>query len=256
MFRNAGIALVAGAAIFLSASGCKNDDCSPGESRCDGAGIVACGSPGDVSGSRGFTALSRGCGSERCLDVVENGARSAVCSTTGAKDPRCEAGRRGAVCVDGRTLLVCELGYSSGQRSCGACIESPGSTTASAITICAVEATENPVCKGASNQACDKAAVVECLRGWVIVRRPCAGASPTCVLSDSASNVGHAYCARQETCGEKDNTRCEADGVRGCVAGSVVSSACDASEECRSYTTKAQCEPRCQVVRSNVCLDP
>lgn len=249
--------VAAGALLLVSSAACVGEDeCAPGESRCDGDGIVTCGSPGDVSGKRSWSGLAAGCGQDRCLDVVDGALRIAVCSTSGQKDARCPVETRGLVCLDDRTRVTCQLGYASAEKTCTACVTLPSSPTNPGAVVCAAEATPNAACDGFVGRACDGAAVVECQRGWVTTRTACGADAPTCVVASGTFNQGSPFCVRSETCAEPDAVRCEGSGVRGCVAGRVVASGCATDEACRSYADASRCERRCRSVRDGVCLDP
>ena len=247
------VGLLALAPAVLTANGCSDDTCRSGESRCDGDAILGCGTGADgFDGEERFTALGSGCGSDRCLDVVVEGKRRAVCSSSGAVDERCPADVFGTICVGGKTLLACDKGYSSRERECGACIVAELTKDA----ICALEATKSPLCQDGTRKTCDGATVVECEQGYVVAREPCIDASATCVESDDPAKSGRAHCATAEACVDRDVTRCEGDVVRGCFGGHVVSEPCGSGEGCRDYFEAARCEARCQKVRSSVCIDP
>jgi hypothetical protein len=240
---------------------CGGDQCRPGESRCDGDGILSCGTPGDLTGERGFTALSGGCGADRCLDLVRDGNRVAVCSTTGTPDPRCPSGAAGPICVDGKTLLRCEEGYGSRQRTCdGACVVDTSGSSAFPLTFCAAEFAASSVCAGAVSQVCDGNVAVECARGWVTKRTLCDGDSPRCVIEKNELTIAHAFCARDEACSSAAETHCQSSAIEGCVGGHVVSMGCGEGSACEVYgigkETVAACVPKCKAVRESVCLDP
>lgn len=240
--------------VALAQIDCGADECVPGESRCDGAGINGCGSAGDTSTARyAFSTLNRGCGDAKCLDIVQSGKRVAVCTSTGAPDPRCPADKRGGYCLDAQTLLVCYSGYSSKEERCGTCVP-----LAIGGAFCSVDGSPNEACKAGSPQGCDQNSVVSCVQEWVTKRSPCGPGSRCVATADSFQR--HAYCTTGEPCTGSDSTTCEGDRIRGCVAGQKVDSACDATQRCESYpTTKgrvATCAARCKVVESSVCLDP
>lgn len=96
------------------------DECTEGERRCDGEHIASCGRGGDISGTRSFSAWVFECGKDRCVDIVVDGLRSAVCSKTGELDPRCAgvAGVMSRICADPTTVLVCQSGYGSSEEIC------------------------------------------------------------------------------------------------------------------------------------------
>jgi len=246
---------------FSTFVACGGDQCHPGESRCDGDGIVSCGTPGDISGARDFTALSAGCGSERCLDLTRNGDRVAVCSTTGTPDPRCPSGVFGAICVDSKTMLRCTDGYGSMQRTCdGACVVDTSTSSKYPFTFCAAETAPNPICAGSASQVCDGNAAVECTRGWVTKRTVCGAGSPRCVIEKNELTTPHAFCAREEACATASETHCKDSAIEGCVEGHVVSTPCGEGQACEVYgigkQTVAACVAKCKAVREFVCLDP
>jgi hypothetical protein len=251
------IACLAAAAM---APACGGDACVAGESECDGDAIRSCGSPGDITGARDFTGLARGCGDERCLDIVRAGKRDAVCSATGQPDPRCPSDGYTTVCAGPQTLLRCERGYGSHEEHCeGVCVpdvQPAGAATRSAL--CALEPTPHPtLCT--QGTVCDGTAVVACVLDYVVKRTPCPAEAPLCVLGHPRTAIAVAHCARTETCASPDGATCNGNTVRGCIAGHVVATDCG-GEKCEAYGVApegdAACEVPCRRVRDYVCVDP
>lgn len=252
-----GIFLPAIVASALTNAAC-GDACRPGETICEGYAIFACGSPGEITGNRDFTEIQPGCGSDMCLDIRNaDGTRGAVCSATGMPDPRCAQGASGTHCIDADTVLTCEDGYGSGETTCsGRCVTVPANYPVPSYGFCAAEATPNPACDTKWPTACDGDTLVSCKEGWVIARTPCA---TRCVTGGGGLAGIHAYCAEDATCSGPDVASCAGNTIEGCIAGYVVSSDCGA-DECVTYgpapNTGASCEPRCQHVVDDACVDP
>ncbi len=213
------------------ASGCT--ECKSGESRCDGQQILSCGPAGDVTPSTGFTQLSATCmAPDQCKDLMVGTERHAVCTATGAPDPRC-ASVDGVVCADSTTRLVCDEGFGSFEQTCGACV-----IVDRAPPVCAVDADPPPACMGVEGIACDGNTLLRCHRSLAIERTPCSGDSPTCV--ENSIDPPRAYCAQTITCDGPDRTQCDGDTIRGCVAGHVVTMACPDGSECEPFTTSSR----------------
>lgn len=217
--------LVAGLAALFAPACSSADDCSQGETRCDGNRILGC--PTDYITSRKFSVPAGDCGTAQCINTRLSGVRSVACSTSGALDDRC-AGKDGPTCVNATTFLACEQGYSSREATC-ACI----ATSFTARAFCALAPMPDPKCSGRST--CDGNAILECLDGYVVTRTPCEGDAPLCVRQSNGAKDG--FCAKEETCTGEDGTTCSADKARaeGCVSGHVVSSKCANGKHCSVY---------------------
>jgi hypothetical protein len=259
-FKGRRVALAGAIALLWGATGCGGDECESGESRCDGNAILSCGTPGDISGKRDFTALSPGCGSDRCLDRNVDGKRTAICSSTGQPDPRCPAEAASVMCVDAATRLTCNSGYGSNEQACaGACVTDPGSATASPATFCAVESQPNALCSGDFEMLCDGNDAVTCFRGWVTERTTCIDTSPLCAVNSSPLMTRYAYCTTTTPCSEADGAHCNHNVVEGCIAGHVVTTSCG-TDRCSAFgplagRSDAICDPNCHTVRESVCVD-
>ena len=210
----------------LFAPGCSSaDDCSQGETRCDGNRIEGC--PTDYITSRKFSVPAGDCGAAMCINTRSGSVRRAACSTSGKLDDRC-AGKDGPTCANETTFLDCQQGYSSHEATC-AC----NATSFTRRAFCALAPTPDPKCSGDST--CDGNTILECLDGYAIARTPCAGVAPLCVRQSNGAQRG--FCAKEETCTGVDGTTCSADKSRaeGCVSGHVVSSNCASGKHCSVY---------------------
>lgn len=216
------------AALTVLAAACDNQ-CVPGESRCDGDTILACGGPE----SDQFRSLYPGCGDDRCLDIELDGLRHAVCSTTGQPDPRCPARAYALLCVDDSTLLRCSEGYGWDEQTCrGACIsdEPDGSDG-----FCSFDAAPSPVCSF-DGPACETDSSVQCSRGYVVDRIACPNGP--CVASPFSLFGGDrpTYCVTQATC-ETQGARCASSSrIEGCTSGRVVAMQCNPRTSCDQFT--------------------
>ena len=223
------------AALGLFAPACSSDnDCSQGETRCDGHRILGC--PTDYITSRTFEVPAGDCPDAQCVDTKSNGVRRAACSTSGAIDPRC-AGYTRATCLDANTFLFCDLGYSSQEQSCS-CVTGFGG-----YAFCALAPTVDPKCHGES--VCDGNTIVECNEGYATKRTNCEGEAPLCVRQSNGAH--NAFCAKEATCAGEDGTTCSQDKshAEGCVSGHVVSSACAPGKHCSVYDIGRTHEVRC-----------
>lgn len=220
---------VLGVALAAGPVACGGDSCTLGESRCYENETRICSGPNDTEFGNHFNTLGVNCGAARCWDTVDQGLRVAVCSTTGAKDPRCSSAS-GSIC-DGTTRLYCDHGYSSFEKACAAkCV-----TSVLGGTFCAISPEKVAACSSGSGPRCDGSSVVTCQEGWATARSPCeAGAS--CVTTNGW--IHRAFCVGSATCSGPNDARCKGtNAIQGCLNGGVVAMTCDAGTECREYAT-------------------
>ncbi|CAN5554846.1 hypothetical protein BH09MYX1_BH09MYX1_10600 [soil metagenome] len=231
---------------FVLAAGttaCGDDSCSLGESRCYGNETRVCSGPNDLESGNHFNTLGFNCGSTACYDIMDKGLRVAVCSTSGAKDSRCDTAS-GSICVDGITQLYCDRGYSAFEKQCAAtCLTS----SIRSKTFCALSDAKNPACAAGSGPRCDGSSVVTCQEGFATARSVCTGAGASCV--QTSGGFHRAFCVSAATCTGKDDVHCDGAGaITGCYGGAVVAMTCDAGTECREYgTLSAGREAECVV---------
>ena len=176
----------------LSLGGCSVfDQCSDGESICQGDQIRTCDTSDDLSAD--WRGLGANCAPGYCVEV-SGPLRTAICSTTGAIDPRCATSGSftGAIC-GGSDLVQCEdgTGYSliSGCDS-GTCVAPDGWPSGGAF--CAESSSRDPACNDAGyGSSCDEASVITCTDGYVSSRVACPPAAVPCVAYDAGP---YAYC--------------------------------------------------------------
>lgn len=221
-----------GVGLASGPAACGGDSCSLGESRCYENEARVCSGPGDTESGNHFNTLGISCQSSTCRDVMENGLRVAVCSTSGAKDPRCDT-TYGSICIGSATQLFCNHGYSAFEKQCaGTCVV--GEMTSG--TFCAISGPKAPACAGGPGPWCDGSSVVTCQEGYVTARSVCAGAGAKC--AQITGGFHRAFCVTSATCTGPNDVFCDGRGaMKGCYGGAVVAMTCDAGTACSDYAT-------------------
>jgi hypothetical protein len=232
--------------VLVSSAAC-GEYCEYSETACDEDGILRC-VESDGFADHHFTRSEDACASgEACVDIVDDdGLRRATCSLTGELDPRCPDLRLSRICIDDRTLLVCDYGYSSNLTTCDvACVEPTAA-------FCALAPTQSPACDVSGGLGCDNVtsepAILACRKGYEIDRITCAS-EQMCV--EASTPFHRPYCASDEPC-EGSNTVCVGRQIEGCVDGRTVSMTCSEGTQCETFgvlgpdnrptgATEAQC---------------
>ncbi len=171
--------------------GCSLDECSDGESRCEGdVMLLSCGVVGnDISGKRSFHQRLPCKAGTHCIGTTKGGTGYAVCSATTAPDARC-AGGSDARCAQ-NNLLQCDMGFSDGGSPCDAvCVQPQAGSGFCAVskdpnTSCRLDASPHPT-------FCEADRVARCNEsGYVLKVEGCPSESPNCV----EDKPGRAVCA-------------------------------------------------------------
>jgi hypothetical protein len=213
--------LLAGMAALGGVAGCgPADECTVGESRCDGDQVLACihecsdlfcwnhWQGWDVCGTDGSRADGTTC-------FVPPGG-TAMCVASTEPDPACGASGNSSYCA-GDGVAACTGGYRRRTIACGATDSSrepllPGGTGAThciqpqpGTTTCVPPGAEvDPLCGGGSAPHCDGNVLVECTAGLAVSRTACA----SCSIDSSTPILPFGVCPGYLGDGCKDDSGC------------------------------------------------